>query len=202
MFNDDGAVAASTGTFNSLNRNGGYSINGGAGVSLAARGGSRKRRQLKLHRARGGVLVNADAKTFTPLSDFFVDPSGNFPGFPGTGTRGSGGSGSGTGGFDWSQVFGVITQAAPAIISAARGQGVPAGYYPGAVQQGQQGYPQGYYPGEAVNQYGAANAGALAGQGLANLGNSVSTFVSSNPLLVLGGTVALLLLFKSPPSRR
>lgn len=134
----------------------------------------------------------------------FVDPSNNFPNFP---SGGSGGS-SGGSGFDWSEIFGVIQHTLPAAISAIKGQGVPPGYYPinapGYTTQQYSQIPPGYayQNGQLVPVGSAANAGAQAGAGFANLANSVSTFVTNNPLVVLGGAVALLLLFKTPPSRR
>lgn len=52
-------------------------------------------------------------------------------------------------------------------------------------------------------QTGTATAlGAAAGGAVGSIGQAVSDFVQQNPLLVLGGGVALVLLFMKPPSRR
>lgn len=194
------------------NSNPGYCANGnGAGASLAVRSGERGS-PVRLSRARHNGLrkgfMNDTARAFTPLGGGWRDVVLIGPGgVPATPPTISGGGGSG-GGFDWSQVFGVITQSAPAIITAIRGQGVPPGYYPSAIPQGNnQQYSQippgyAYQNGQLIPIDSAASAGAQAGEGIANLTNSVSTFVTQNPLLVLGGVVGLLLLFRQPPSRR
>lgn len=169
------------------------------GTSLAVRTGAQ--RPVRLRRSHGrGRIVNGDVKSFTPFS--YLEEEGPF-GLP-TGGTSAPGSSSG-GGFDWGQVFGIIKEAAPAIITAARGQGVPQGYYPSALPQGQtyplQG-PSGYSYQDGRLVVGSAGVGATAGQGFENLANSVSMFVTNNPLVVLGGVVGLVLLFKAPPSRR
>lgn len=183
----------------------GYGLNGGAGASLAVRSGQRGRALRLAPASRRSAFVNDTVKTFTPFADFWDAAGGSSPFVTGFSPNVHAPIPSSGSGFDWSQVFGVITQAAPAIISAARGQGVPPGYYPTAVQGQQVQYqqiPEGYEYQNGQLVRGGAGVGAQAGQGIENLANSVTTFVTNNPLIVLGGVVGLVLLFRQPPSRR
>lgn len=119
---------------------------------------------------------------------------------------------SGSGGFDWSQIFSTITQVLPATISAVRGQGVPPGYYPinqgstqsPSIQPQYSPIPPGYEyrNGELIAIGSASRAGAQAGEGVANIANSIGTFVSQNSGVVLIGGAMLLFLFMRPPGRR
>lgn len=113
-------------------------------------------------------------------------------------------------GMQWEGVIGQITQTIPGIISSVKGKpyydpsgnlnpqlyGKPGGTYeaPGGGQA-----PQGYYYDErgTLQQIGGAVGGAVGG-----IGQSLSDFVTRNPLLVLGGGLAVVLLFMKPPSRR
>lgn len=112
-------------------------------------------------------------------------------------------------GMKWEGVIGQVIQGVPAIIGAAGGnpyydpsqssnpQLFPA--TPVTAATTRQAAPEGYYYDErgTLRQVGSAVGGAVG-----NIGQSLSDFVTQNPLLVLGGGVALVLLFMKPPSRR
>lgn len=110
-------------------------------------------------------------------------------------------------GMKWEGIIGQITQTTPAIISAVRGnpyydpsqnfnpQLTPP--YESTRSAGQA--PEGYYYDDrgTLRQIGSNVGGAVG-----SIGQSLSDFVQRNPLLVLGGGAALVLLFMSPPRRR
>jgi len=128
---------------------------------------------------------------------------------PGWGGGGSGdeteGGGSG-GGIDWGSIINAGIHAAPAIIQAAEGGGAPWNYYQQAVSQPQQSaVPQGYYrdtSGQLIPLGSAQQVAGGVGVGVAQIGNSLSSFVTQNPMLVLGAGVLVLFLFMKPPGRR
>jgi hypothetical protein len=82
--------------------------------------------------------------------------------------------------------------------------GAPYNFYQQGVQLPPQGQQQVYRDayGNIINPQSAQQLAGGLGVGVANIGNSLSSFVAQNPLLVLGGTLALVLLFTRPPSRR
>lgn len=111
-------------------------------------------------------------------------------------------------GMKWEGIIGQITQTTPAIISAVRGQpyydpsqNVNPQLSPAtqAVLASTRPAPEGYYYDDrgSLRQIGSEVGGAVG-----SVGQSVSDFVQRNPLLVLGGGVALVLLFMTPPRRR
>jgi hypothetical protein len=121
--------------------------------------------------------------------------TGFLPGTPGLGSGLPGGGGSSI----WQSILSTIQSTLPATISAIKKQPYyPPGY---GIQQPGGGVVYGA-DGSIVSTGSAAASGAQLGAGLANVGNSLSSFVAANPLLVLGGAVALFLLFKEPPRRR
>jgi len=117
-------------------------------------------------------------------------------------------SGFGALGMQWEGVIGQITQVAPGIISAVKGQP----YYdpsqsnnPQLTYQAPREAPAGYQysaSGQLIPLASAANLAGGLGVGAATIGNSLSNFVQQNPMLLLGGGVLLLFLFMKPPGRR
>lgn len=79
----------------------------------------------------------------------------------------------------------------PATVSAVKGQPY---YNPGQVQSSYQTAP--YTAGAG------SNIGAQLGTSVGGIGDTISRIVQENPLLVLGGGLALVLLMMKPPSRR
>jgi len=96
-------------------------------------------------------------------------------------------------------VLGTIQATLPATIQALRAQ--PANIYPGQVYNPYASNAGGYYPGQQRNGAGA-DIGASAGAAVGNVGDTVSGIVARHPFLVMGGGLALLLLFMNPPRRR
>lgn len=101
-------------------------------------------------------------------------------------------------------VLGTIQATLPATIQALRAN--PQNIYPStslnpytAVTTQQQSAPEGYY----YDQTGSLRkVGSAVGGAVGSVGQSLMDFVRTNPLLVLGGGAALVLLFMNPPRRR
>lgn len=159
-----------------------------------------------------GVDIKADAKRVTDnnrntgMAGIFDDVGLDFMGsnVPGAGgTVIGGGESTGGGTSIWDRIFGTIQTTLPATISAITGKR-DSGYYS---QQNRQGVyaPAGYVYDANGNLISTASAAQLAG-GLgvagATAANSISNFVKQNPLLILGGVAAILLLMTRPPGRR
>jgi hypothetical protein len=130
----------------------------------------------------------------------FIDPIGNTP--VGIGLNADAFSPLG---MKWEGIIGQITQTVPAIISSAKGK---AYYDPSGnanpqlvprIETVATAAPEGFYYDErgTLRQIGSNVGGAVG-----NIGQSISDFVQANPLLVLGGGAALVLLFMRPPGRR
>ena len=79
----------------------------------------------------------------------------------------------------------------PATVSAVKGQPY---YNPGQLQSSYQTTPYAAGAGSSI--------GAQLGTSVGGIGDTISRIVQENPLLVLGGGVALLLLLMKPPGRR
>lgn len=105
-------------------------------------------------------------------------------------------------------ILGTIQATLPATIQAFRAQ--PSNIFPGTTYNpyttnaggnypGSQQAPEGYYYDErgSLRKVGSAVGGAVG-----SVGQSLMDFVRTNPLLVLGGGAALVLLFMNPPRRR
>ncbi len=154
-----------------------------------------------------------------PGREVFNDDNGEAAGFVGFGdsgfrlgpdidiggSDGVGGMDRGVSGIDWGSILPTIIKSTPAIVQAARGQGTPTGFY-GQSYQLPQLVPTGYQrdptTGQLIPLGSAAQAAGGLGLGIAQIGNSLTGFIVQNPLLILGGVVALALLFKQPPRRR
>lgn len=95
-------------------------------------------------------------------------------------------------------ILNAILPAAPAIISAARGNPY---YNPAQLVPAQQPV-QTVYGTQVGNAQGLTSAGATAGAAVGNLGAAAMQIITENPLLVLGAGVGLVLLFKESPRRR
>jgi|SRR6267142_5984847 len=125
----------------------------------------------------------------------------------------SGFRGLGSLGMQWEGVIGQLTQVAPGIISAVKGQPyydpsqssnpqlTKLTYAPPVSREAPPGYRYSE-SGQLIPVSSAANLGGGLGAGVAGIGNSLSAFVQENPMLLLGGGVLLLFLFMKPPSRR
>lgn len=113
-------------------------------------------------------------------------------------------SGSGT----LSTILNAIQTTLPATIQAFRAS--PSNIFPGTtygpyttnaggMYPGSQVAPEGYY----YDQSGSLRkVGSAVGGAVGSVGQSLMDFVRTNPLLVLGGGAALVLLFMNPPRRR
>lgn len=108
------------------------------------------------------------------------------------------------GGIDWGAIIQAGIHAAPAIIQASEGGGAPYNYY----QQGvglPQTTPAGYTRNAQNQLVPIGSAYQLAGgvgAGGAQIANSLTNFITQNPLLVLGGVAAVFLLMMKPPGGR
>lgn len=99
-------------------------------------------------------------------------------------------------------ILATIQTTLPATISALKKQPY---YNPAGSLQSVYSAPSGFIrdaSGQLIPTGSAASAGAGLGAGVAQLANSLTAFVTQNPLLVMGGGVALLLFFREPPRRR
>jgi hypothetical protein len=110
------------------------------------------------------------------------------------------------GGIDWGAIIAGAIKATPAIIQASEGGGTPAGFYQQASIGGiQRQAPAGYVynqQGQLVSLSSAYQVAGGVGAGVGQIANSLTNFVTQNPLLILGGAAMLFLLFMKPPGRR
>lgn len=106
-------------------------------------------------------------------------------------------------------ILGTIQATLPATIQAIRAQ--PSNIFPGTTYGPYATNAGGTYPGSQAippegyyyDQSGSLRkVGSAVGGAVGSVGQSLMDFVRTNPLLVLGGGVALVLLFMNPPKRR
>jgi hypothetical protein len=154
----------------------------------------------------GGTSESDEVMGFSGFADNEFGGGFGFVPFPSV-PQTDGGEDSGDtsgGGIDWGSIINAGIHSAPAIIQAAEGGGAPFNFYQqagsllGAAPAGYTRNAQG----QLIPLQSAANLAGGLGVGVAQIGNSFSNFITQNPLLVLGGGFALLLLFMRPPGRR
>lgn len=93
-------------------------------------------------------------------------------------------------------IVGGIAATLPATVQAFRA--APGNIYPTSGYSLYGSNAGGAYP----NQSPGADIGARTGAAVGNVGDTIGSIVQQHPLLVLGGGIALLLLFMNPPRRR